>query len=269
VCETKHSVTTRDCIAVENTAPNDTDQNTFQPNIERGFYDVTMLTSCFLDTCEFLHPDSKLEYVLHDYHKQRMIADQIVPLQGDHTGQISELDVTRREPDISDSGPAGTHSELDITDSGPDIIESSCVVSVACATTDHCAMLLDCDIKKTKLCASLCPVVRPDDFWIKEQSFSQVEDIGSNITQFKNQEISKHDEIEFEMDKRMRPLSVYELEDISVEPGMVQRTKLEIERRERLVFCCLCCNTLYLYSYCSSIWVHIFRTNTGRQRTPV
>jgi hypothetical protein len=172
---------------------------------ERGFYDVSMLTGgCYnYHVNGFVHPDVHLESVLSEHHKQRLIANQIFCEQ-------------------------------------------------------PCATSADCLGKKFRPNNTCCQgsYVRPDDFWIKEPTASVPSDgiappaDGANScgcdttmntveTESQNDSV-KHVDSDCEMDNStrqvLRPLSVYELEDINVEPGIVYRTKLEIEQRDRCVF---------------------------------
>jgi predicted class III extradiol MEMO1 family dioxygenase len=101
--------------------------------------------------------------------------------------------------------------------------------------------------------------VRPDDFWIKESTNASLDDVtqhcdavdsstcgidttscivkaGSMLSQNDSVMRTGSDPEIDNPDKATRQLSVYELEDIDVEPGIVHRTKLEIEQRERCVF---------------------------------
>jgi hypothetical protein len=53
--------------------------NEFSHSCEKGFYDISMLTGgCYNYSMEdFVHPDVKLESMLNEHHRQRLIANQI------------------------------------------------------------------------------------------------------------------------------------------------------------------------------------------------
>jgi len=221
---------------------------------EQGFYDITMLSGGVISETQLsgslgnadkdsilIHPDWKLEYIMATHHRQRRVAEQLLTseclLQATAAAGTAAADddvdndkhcklsrepsfVTGGCPQLSKVKPDDFWIR-DVVDTLPtDTEEANC-------TSQQC----NCESASVCSCGSSLPA----DSKLQQNSTSNSVQsspisLGSpgrkvmDIAQQLAQEECNVDKVAEPETKLARPLSIYETEGISIEPGLVRRT---------------------------------------------
>jgi len=226
---------------------------------EQGFYDITMLSGGVISQTQlsgslgnadkdsiFIHPDWKLECIMATHHRQRRVAEQLLTSEcllqataaastadgddgdDDKHGKLSREPsfVTGGCPQLSKVKPDDFWIR-DVVDTLPsDSEEAKC-------TSPQC----NCESASVCSCGGSLP---PDSKLQQNSTSNSVQSFpvspGSpgrkvmDIAQQLAQEECSVDKIAESEAKLARPLSIYETEGISIEPGLVRRTvDLEVD----------------------------------------
>jgi len=257
---------------------------------EQGFYDVSMLSGgaallsdCLSDADKekiLLHPDLKMEYIMATHHRQRRVAEQLLASEcslqsaaaaDDEDDKSSKLS---REPSFVSSCPQPSKVKPD------DFWIRDAADTLSTDSEEGKCVSQQCTFESASVCSysSSVPVISkspPNSITNSLQSSPtsvssqarKVTDIAHQLTQEENS-IDKLTEpetrtscplsifetegisiepglvrrtVDLEVDISLSPAkttvsypaSIYESEDISLEPGLVRRTRQEIEQRER------------------------------------
>jgi len=259
-------------------------------HIELGFYDVSMLSggaisetqlsSCLSDADTdkiLIHPDLKLEYIMAAHHRQRRVAEQLLASDcslepaAAAAATVDDDDADKhhklsREPSFVSNLPQPSKVKpddfwiRDVADAVPsDSEEKSTSQHCSCESASMCScgssLLVDSKIEQNStnnsVQSSPITVCSPDR---KVLEVAQHEDkllefdakVARPLSIYDTEGISFEPglvrrTVDFRVDvsaspvktAASRPVSIYETEDISLEPGLVRRTRQEIEQRER------------------------------------
>ena len=296
---------------------------------EQGFYDVTMLTggvfseaqlsSCLSDADKegmLLHPDLMLEYIMATHHRQRRVAEQLrasdSALQtaataaeaADDSDEEDKHGKHSREPSFVSSCPQPSKVRPDYfwireeSDKLPDESEGTKCASHLCS----CESVSTCSCGSGSIAIDSRRQQSSSDNSVLSSPVSlcspgmKVIDIAQQLVQEEHtsERPSEHEAkasnrlsiyemegISFEpgLVRRTvdlgvdvsaspartaisRPVSIYETEDISLEPGLVRRTRQEIE--QRLVFFLLVFCVNKCFNIVSSASIKLVAWHSGR-----
>jgi len=226
---------------------------------EQGFYDVTMLaggvfseaqlSNCLSDADKermLLHPDLKLEYIMAAHHRQRRVAEQLCaydsPLETDAAAAAIAVDDDdddddeeedkhcrhSREPSFVSGCPQQSKVRPDDfwireeSDTLPsDSEETKCVSRLCC-----CESVSECSCGSGSIAVDSKAQLSSTDNSVLSSPVSlssqgrKVIDIAQQLA---HEEHSSDKLCDPEV-KTSQPLSIYETEGISFEPGLVRRT---------------------------------------------
>jgi len=240
-------VSTADFDLLENSEVDDSPSTTS----EQGFYDITMLSGGVISETQLsgslsdadkdsirIHPDLKLEYIMATHHRQRRVAEQLLssecPLQataaavdGDDDDDDKHSRLSREPSFLTGGCPQLSKVKPDdfwireVLDTLPiDSEEAKC-------TSQHC----NCESASMCSCASSLPAdTKPCQNSADNSVQLSPVSLGSpgrkvmDIAQQLAQEECSIDKVAESEAKVARPLSIYETEGISIEPGLVRRT---------------------------------------------
>jgi len=210
---------------------------------EQGFYDVSMLSGgaallsdCLSDADKekiLLHPDLKMEYIMATHHRQRRVAEQLLASEcslqtaaagDDDDDKSSKLS---REPSFVSSCPQPSKVKpddfwiRDVADTLSNDSEEGKCVSQQCTfeSASICSCSSSVPVISNSPPNSITNSLQSSPTSVSSQT-RKVIDIAHQLTQEENS-IDKVTEIET---KNSCPLSIYETEGISIEPGLVRRT---------------------------------------------
>jgi len=218
---------------------------------EQGFYDVTMLAGGVFSEAQFsdcqsdadkermlLHPDLKLEYIMATHHRQRRVAEQLrasespfqtpAALATDDDVEDDKLCKLSREPSFASSCQQLSKVRPDNfwireeSDAVPSESEDTKCVSQPCSG-ESVSM---CSCGSGSVTADSRPQQSSTDNSIVSSPVSlsspgrKVIDIAQQL----EQEEHNNDRLPEAEAKTSHPLSIYETEGISFEPGLVRRT---------------------------------------------
>jgi len=236
--------------SVDNEADDDSDAVTA---CEQGFYDVTMLTGGVFGEAElsnclssddkgdtmFLHPDLKLEYIMATHHRQRRVAEQL--RASDSPVQTAVAAVAGDDEELEDKccklsrEPSSVSNCLQPSKVRPDdfwIREESDTLPSESEEIKCVSQPCSCESVSVCSCGSGSVAVdcKPQHSSTDNSVLSSPVSLCSpgrkviDIAQQLDQEEHSSDRLSEPEAKTFHPLSIYETEGISFEPGLVRRT---------------------------------------------